>query len=119
MPKKFNQTAGNHRRIDHENVDFDDFQAESVIYLLNGSGYLEVPRTKNVCPFVYKPHNICIELSHMVCATTFSMIFIKGDGFCVFDLDYIAAFSPYKTRSQNRLWLRAFEWLFLSIGWPY
>ena len=89
MPKKFNQTAGNHQRIDHENVDFDDFHAKSRIYLLNGSGYLEVPRAKNVCPFVYKPHNICLEVSHMVCATTFSMIFLKGDEFCVFDLDYI------------------------------
>ena len=88
MPQKFNQTAGNHWRIDPENVDFDDFQAKSRIYLLNGSGYYEVPRAKNVWPFVYKPHNICLEVSHMVCATTFSMIFLKADGFCIFDLDY-------------------------------
>ena len=88
MPKKFNQTAGNHRRIDPENVDFDDSQAKSRIYLLNRSGYHEVPRAKNVCPFVYKPHKICLEVSHMVCATTFSMIFLKADGFCIFDLDY-------------------------------
>ena len=115
MPKKFNQIAGNHWRIDPENLDFDDFQAKSRIYFLNGSGYHEVPRAKNVYPFVYKPHNICLEVSHMVCATTFSINFFKGGGFSIFDFEYIVIF-PYKTRRQNRLCLRPFEWQFLFIG---
>ena len=118
MQKKFNQMAGNHWRIDPENVGFDDFQAKSRIYLVNGSGHHEVPRAKNVYTFVCKPHNLCLEVSHMVCATTFSMNFFKGGGFSVFDLWYIV-FSPYKTRSQNRLWLQPFELQFLSIGRSY
>ena len=83
MLKKFNQIAGNHQQIDPENVDFDDFLAKSRIYLLNGSGYHEVPTAKNIFPFVYKHHNTYLELSHMVCATTFNMFFM-GDEFCVF-----------------------------------
>ena len=75
MLKKFNQIAGNHQQIDPENVDFDDFLAKSRIYLLNGSGYHEVPTAINICPFVYKHHNSYLEVSNMVCATTFNMIF--------------------------------------------
>ena len=70
MPKKFNQKAGNHWRIDPENVDFADFQAKSRSYLLKDFSKYEHPKGQNGHQFVYKPQNSCIEEAHMVCATT-------------------------------------------------
>ena len=55
-------------------------------------------------PFVYKPHNLCLEEAHMVCATSFKI----GGGYSVFDQDYVVI-SPYKTRSQICLWLRPLD----------
>ena len=59
-------------------------------------------------PFVYKPHDLCLQEAHMVCATSFKIEILNGGGYSVFDLDYVVI-SPYKTRSQICLWLRPLE----------
>ena len=69
-------------------------------------------------PFVYKPHNLCLEEAHMVCATSFKIQILNGGGYSVFDQDYVVI-SPYKTRSQICLWLRSLGWRFLSMGRSY
>ena len=113
-----NKKVGNHRRFDYKEVDFVDFQAKSRISFIKGFSYHEDPRASNEFLFFYKAHNLCLEVTHMVCATTFYMNIFKGGEFSAFELVYIAI-SPYKTRSQNRLWLRPFELQFLSIGRSY
>ena len=69
-------------------------------------------------PFVYKPHNLCLEEAYVVCATTLIAKILNGGGYSVFYMKYVVI-SPYKNRSQIRLWLRSLKWRFLSIGRSY
>ena len=69
-------------------------------------------------PFVYKPHNICFEEAHVVCATILIAKILNGGGYSVFYMQYVMI-SPYKTRSQICLWLWSLKWRVLSIGRSY
>ena len=51
-------------------------------------------------PFVYKPHNLCLEEAHMVCATSFKLQILNGGGYSVFDLEYVVI-SPYKLEVKS------------------
>ena len=69
---------------------------------------IENMKTKYGHPFVYKPHNLCLEEAHVVCATTLIAKILNDGGYSVFYMQYIVI-SPYKTRSQICLWLRPLE----------
>ena len=75
-------------------------------------------KAENGYPFVYKPHDLCLQEAHMVCATTLIAKILNDGGYSVFYMQYVVI-SPYKTRSQIRLWLRTWEWRFLSMGRSY
>ena len=69
-------------------------------------------------PFVYKPHNLCLDLSPCGLCNHFDSQNYKWWGHYVFYIQYVVI-SPYKTRSQIRLWLRSLGWRFLSMGCSY
>ena len=126
IPKKFNWKAGNHRRFGSKNLNFD------VILLVNKSRtYLLMNKLKNWNywktkalkakyghPFVNKPHSLCLEEVHVICATTLIAKILNKGKHSVFHMQYVVI-SPYKTRSPIRLCLRSLGWRFLSVGRSY
>ena len=43
-------------------------------------------------PFVYKPHNLCLEEAYVVCATTLIENFLNGGGYSVFYMKFSGDF---------------------------